>query len=309
MGEDVSGGRFVVSDGDALSGSAGERFCQTTRDEARMNTSPGWPVPEPGQARVLLLGTHHMDNPGLDAHNVDADDVLTAERQSELRELVGRLEKWGPDAVAVERPRERDGAVNDLYRSYRDGEYAYDEEVELHSPGPGRDDPATECRSEVVQIGFRLADQLGHDAVHAVDSHPDPPAGADEFSWEAPSHDQVPYPVPDFSGVEQQEAERLRDSSLTEYLRGTNEEHRLQRNHAGMFAGAVPRSDGDEYLGARMLGYWYERNLRIVQNVWDAVDPAERLLLVVGSGHVHVLRHLLDETPMTCPVSPLPLLR
>lgn len=311
MGDVPVGGRFVVSDADALSGSMppAERFCHGNREEWPVNTSPNWPVPEPGQARVMLLGTYHMDNPGLDTHNVDADDVLTSRRQSELEELVDRLAGWNADEVAVERPKDREDAVRDAYRSYRDGEYAYDEEVDIRSTGPGREDPATECRSEVVQVGFRLADRLAHETVHAVDSHPDPPPGAEGFSWDAPDPDEVPYPVPDFAGVEQEEAERLRESTLTEYHRLTNEANRLQRNHDGMFAGAVPQGADEDYRGARMLGYWYERNLRMVQNLWDAVDPGNRLLLVVGSGHVRVLRHLLDETPMTCPVSPLPLLQ
>ena len=33
------------------------------------------------------------------------------------------------------------------------------------------------------------------------------------------------------------------------------------------------------------------------------------MLFLVGSGHIHVLRHLLEEAPMFCPVSPLPYLR
>lgn len=274
-----------------------------------MKTSPNWPVPESGQARVMLLGTYHMDNPGLDAHTIDADDVLAKERQAELRDLSRSLAEWNPEAVAVERPAERNASVNELYRSYRNGEYDYDEEVDLASAGPGRDDPTTECRSEVVQVGFRLADQLDHDTVHAVDSHPEPPAGAEGFSWDAPSTEDVSYPLPDFANLEEREAQRLRDSTLTAYHRHINEEENLHQNHSGMFAGAISRRGDAEYLGARMLGYWYERNLRIVQNVWDAVDPGDKLLVLVGSGHVHVLRHLLNEAPMTCPVSPLPLLQ
>jgi hypothetical protein len=37
-------------------------------------------------------------------------------------------------------------------------------------------------------------------------------------------------------------------------------------------------------------------------------DDADRVVKLVGSGHVHVLRHLLSETPMFCPVSPLEVL-
>jgi pheromone shutdown protein TraB len=45
----------------------------------------------------------------------------------------------------------------------------------------------------------------------------------------------------------------------------------------------------------------------MVHHLWRAIEQGnERILLVVGTGHIRVLRHLLDETPMCCPVSPLP---
>ena len=36
---------------------------------------------------ALLLGTYHMGNPGLDVHNVQADDVLSPKRQEEIQRL------------------------------------------------------------------------------------------------------------------------------------------------------------------------------------------------------------------------------
>ena len=45
---------------------------------------------------LLILGTYHMGNPGLDAVNVHADDVLTKRRQSELALLNASLLKFRP---------------------------------------------------------------------------------------------------------------------------------------------------------------------------------------------------------------------
>lgn len=75
-----------------------------------------------------------MDNPRLDEVNVDADDVLTDERQAQLEALTERLADWNPDRIAVERPYDNMKVVNSLYESYRTGEYAYDREETFPAP-------------------------------------------------------------------------------------------------------------------------------------------------------------------------------
>ncbi|MFC6726787.1 hypothetical protein ACFQE1_20915, partial [Halobium palmae] len=109
----------------------------------RDTTPEEWPAPDrEGQVEVLLLGTYHMDDPGLDEVNVDADDVLTDSRQAELRELADRLATWDPDRIAVERPHDRADELDDRYREYRSGERAYDREESFPSPHPDRNEPA-----------------------------------------------------------------------------------------------------------------------------------------------------------------------
>lgn len=274
-----------------------------------------WPAPRPGQVRVMLLGTYHMDNPGLDDVNVDSDDVLDDDRQAELRELADRLERWNADRVAVERPYDRAEDVNRIYERYRSGDYSYDTEHEFDSPHGMRNDPGTECRSEVVQVGFRLADQLGHDRVHPIDC---PAMMGNEDGEELEERgfepeQKVDAPRLDGEAVAEAMGERLSESTVPEYHRWLNHEQQLRNNHYGMFGTYLPYGEGDNFAGPKMLGTWYERNLQMVHNVWRALDgeqgdDPERVLLVVGSGHVRILRHLLDETPMFCPVNPLPYL-
>ncbi len=108
--------------------------------------------------------------------------------------------------------------------------------------------------------------------------------------------------------------DRLREARLAavgesvEYLRYLNSEENLHHNHDRMFAAALAAADR-RYLGSKLLAGWYERNLRMVENLWRATDDdTDQLVQIVGAGHVHVLRHLLDEAPMFRPVSPLPVL-
>src|SRR5687768_9700590 len=52
-----------------------------------------------GQSPIMILGMYHMANPGLDAVNLDADDVLLPRRQREIQELVNRLAKFRPTKI------------------------------------------------------------------------------------------------------------------------------------------------------------------------------------------------------------------
>ncbi|MFB3042277.1 MAG: DUF5694 domain-containing protein, partial [Candidatus Poribacteria bacterium] len=88
--------------------------------------------------------------------NVEADDVMTPKRQIEIKQLVGRLKKFKPTKVAVEHESEKDVELQTTYRSYLNGNYQL-------------------RRNETQQIGFRLAQQMGHRHIYPVDWNKPPP--------------------------------------------------------------------------------------------------------------------------------------
>ena len=51
------------------------------RPRATARKTPTWPTPTPEQVEVVLLGTYHMTEPGLDAVNVSTDDVFADDWQ------------------------------------------------------------------------------------------------------------------------------------------------------------------------------------------------------------------------------------
>jgi len=165
-----------------------------------------------------------------------------------------------------------------------------------------------ECRSEVVQVGFRLADRLGHDRVVPVDV-PEMLGASDDFDElnerRVDTSPKIDVPRLDRAELEATMSERLAQSTVAAYYRYLNEEAALHANDA-MFDEFLCNGDGDNYAGPDALARWYRRNLRMVHNIWQAInDDTERVLFLVGSGHVHVLRHPLTEFPQLCPVSPL----
>ena len=49
------------------------------------------PEPRNNPVQIMVLGTYHFGNPGLDLVNTEADDVLLPKRQAELEKLADRF--------------------------------------------------------------------------------------------------------------------------------------------------------------------------------------------------------------------------
>jgi hypothetical protein len=109
---------------------------------------------EAKRAEVLVLGVYHMSNPGHDIFNMHADDVLAPRRQQEIAELAEVLRKFKPTKIAVEH--DSQGKLNARYEKYLAGNYVL-------------------TANETDQIGLRLAKELGHITIYAVDADGDFP--------------------------------------------------------------------------------------------------------------------------------------
>jgi hypothetical protein len=59
---------------------------------------------EAARTQVLLVGTYHLANPGKDLNNVKAVDILAADRQREIGNVVAGPARFAPTQVAVEWP-------------------------------------------------------------------------------------------------------------------------------------------------------------------------------------------------------------
>ena len=99
---------------------------------------------------IMILGTYHMANPGADAVNFEADDILTAKRQRELQQLVEQLARFNPTKIAIEIDIGLDAKFEAQYQDYLNGRYQLE-------------------RNEVDQVGFRLAKKMQHSKVYCVD--------------------------------------------------------------------------------------------------------------------------------------------
>lgn len=254
-------------------------------------TAAGTPAP----VQVMVLGTYHMGNPGLDLHNVQADDVLTSERQAQLAAVVEALAEFQPTVVAVERVTAPPSYVDQRYESFEPSTL-------------GRE------RDERVQLGYRLARRAGLATVRGIDEQPTT-GEPDYFPFERVQagasrngEDAALARLIEDSGRTVNDFARLQGgASVSELLIAAND---LQRLADPSFYFALLALDaGEDQPGAELLGYWFMRNAKIAAKLADVVRPGDRVVVLYGAGHKYWLESILRGMPGFEVVDPLPYLR
>jgi Family of unknown function (DUF5694) len=254
----------------------------------------GRPSPEPDflneagpRAQLLLLGVFHFADPGQDAYRPRFRvDVATAQRQREIESIVSRLARFRPTKVAVEWPIGDQLRLDSLYRAYRSG-----------SDSLGA--------NEVFQLGFRLAGRLGHERVYAVDAEGRTPLTEAEARAQAAALgvnvDSVLSNDPWTAAYRRLYAyeDSLKTAMpLPDYLLRINEPERIRRGHGDYLVGSFKLARGENYVGVDDMTRWYNRNLRIFSLLQQLTDsPEERIAVIIGAGHLPILRFLAASSP------------
>lgn len=239
------------------------------------------------KAQIMVFGTFHFKDAGHDSYKSEYDiDILSQQRQNELQEVIQLLSKFRPTKIALEKDTHKQGKYDSLYNQWLTGNF------ELKS-------------NEVFQLGFRLAKMFGHKQIFLVDV--DGRSYAPEMTKE-----QYDKQVSDLKrndlGIDQWN-ERYRklyqyeDSikmaiDLRTFFLFLNSPERIRKGHGHYFVDNFKLGNGNNYFGPDMATRWYNRNLRIFSNIQRITESKEdRILLIIGAGHVPILRHAIESSP------------
>ncbi len=236
------------------------------------------------RTELLLLGVFHFRDAGRDDYKPQHKfDILSEKRQAELEVVLDRLREFGPTRIAVERRLIREERLNQDYAAYRNGE------LEL---GP----------DEIHQIGFRLASSLGHERLYAIDAD-----GHDMISdWDAWSRRIKDYGQSDLESDWADEYRQLAewedalvdDRPLIKSLLHHSSQERARISHGMYLIGNAKAGKGDDYLGPDSRTRWYNRNLRIFNNIQRIpVESEDRVLVIIGAGHLPILHFCAKSSP------------
>jgi hypothetical protein len=239
--------------------------------------------------QVLLLGTFHFQDAGLDAHKSKyIFDVFSADGQRQLQEVLGRLEQFKPTKILVERPSHLQPDVDAWYAGYLAGN---------HGKNP----------NEIITIGFALAKRLGHTRVYGFDAPPEWLATAPETSEafaQAARAAGAEFAIDDpmnarYSAMYKRSDDIEESLTLRQRIRFMNDPDMLRLSHGSYFFFAGFRaSDGARFPGPDgFASAWHNRNLRMFSNIQRLAQPGDRVLVLVGAGHVPILQHCVQSCP------------
>lgn len=245
------------------------------------------------KAEVLLLGTFHFKDAGLDTYKQKYSvDILSEKRQNELNEILEALEAFKPTKIIVERKPYYQPKLDSLYNAFLNGEFKANE-------------------NEIYQVGFKLAKRLGHERVIAGDQkgrgYPFKPG--DEIRYKN-LLENIKVTEGLASSLDNNFQERYRQlysyedslkarTPLKEYLFYLNSEDRMSKDLGSYLLGDIGANNGFDYPVADGLCFWWiNRNYRIFSNIRKEINSEnERVLVLFGAAHAALLRPMVKGSP------------
>ena len=227
---------------------------------------------------VMIVGAYHLGStPDLISIETDQDRNVMLQ----AKEVVNALSRFNPTKLAVEAECEMQSMVNESYRRYRLGEL-------------------TPTENEIDIIGFPLANKSGISEVSCVDWRGDDGESAPigDILQYAKEHEPKRYKKLMTAYLEpmQREAEEWSKLSVLEGYKRVNEAEIVKMLHQFYMEFAMIGKDKD-YYAMDWLTWWYKRNLILYTNIRRLITSSEdRVLLLIGGSHVHLVKQFLDES-------------
>ena len=274
----------------------------TTISDDQTDTSTGGNMQMAQKPTLMILGSGHLANWGADRINYKMDDVLAPKRQVELQQLVEQLARFKPTKIAVEVDERWDTELQEEYNGYLKDNF----QLERH---------------EIHQIGFRLAKEMGHPKVHCVDYFRDDPIVRDDlddhltdYGAFAEANNQkhlLGSPSKIEGKITQDKEDRTwivpekYEPIIDMYIR-MNQDEEIRKNLSGYLRIARIGSQA-QYPGANWVAHrWYPRNLKTFVNLTRITESEdERILLIIGAGHLGFLTQIVEGSGFYHLESPL----
>jgi len=257
-------------------------------------------VAQTQKVQIALLGVFHMGETP-DYKQGKLIDLLSASRQEQISEVVDALAKFEPDKIFVENTPDTQPFWNNVYKNYRNGIEPKAQNI---------------LYNEIYQLGIKLARQINHPiGVTCVNYiQPDLPTGlksarnkidtllnfySSELEKKRPPYDAYFKANPSVNNALKNyllQYESWKDLSIKDHLIKLNSAESIATLHYFNITGWMDNNTNG--YGAELAAKEYFRNTKILQNILlNTSQKDARLLLIIGGGHIQVLKDMLKTHP------------
>lgn len=244
----------------------------------------------------MTLGVFHFAFHNLDVVRTEKEDqisVLDEPYQSEIIAISNAVKEFRPTIIAVELDPDNQHRIDSLYSLYKSGNYVLE-------------------KNEVDQLGFRIGKLSGIERIYCVNDW-----GKHYGTIETLFNDSTR--MSKFSDYYEKSADSIYGQHRTsekvsnvidELIKKNNPEAIRDDLSSYLLTIFKYEEQPGDFTGVDFeTGRWFNRNLRIFRNIQRIPhDSDDRILLIIGAGHLNLLNHFFDISSEFDLVSPLPYL-
>lgn len=226
--------------------------------------------------KVMMLGTFHFQG-STDIVQADTGNLMSKQKQIEIEEVIDKLSKYEPTKIAVEVEKMHNGSLNKNYHDYM--EDTFDLSV-----------------NEIHQLGFKLGKFLNLENIYGIDWMENIGQKSINEVLDWASENQIDLYNTIINDYISKLDINFNDLTILEALKKLNNKEFIKFNHQ-LYMQVSKIGNDNEYIGIDWVRWWYQRNLIIYKNIVSLIESSdERIVLIIGSGHIHLVTQFLLES-------------
>lgn len=235
---------------------------------------------------VILIGTYHFNNPGFDAAKVKDRNILSAEDQNDLENIVKKIaQKYKPSKIFLEYDRDSNNQYNAFYKLYKNGQKFYDNDT-IKKTSQKR----YYAENEIFQFGFRLAKEMNLQKIYGIDY--EIPVRFDLLKSKMELNPQMN--IVDYEkktkALSLKVNECIEMKKLQQIFKCLNSPDQYKLNK-GFYVNFFNRMNSSTDLyGSTLTADWHKRNLIMFSEIQNKVETSdENIVILVGVGHAAMM--------------------
>lgn len=234
---------------------------------------------------VLLIGSFHFANPGLDASKLKSLDINSNSVQKDINTIVAAIKKFKPSKIFVEYRFQDQQKLNDIYTDFLNN----------------KSTTGINEKSEIYQLGFKSGKALGLSQIEAIDYKANL-SGTDSVMkvMQATNQEQLMQAIPEYvQAISGNFNGLVKDgASIIEILLAQNTKN--SRNlDLGFYTNLLTKAGNkDNFIGADVATQWYRRNINMFSLIQKSLtENDQKIMILLGASHIAVLEKLFELNP------------